>query len=899
MSLPAGDRIGSYTIVAPIGAGGMGEVYRARDSRLDRDVAIKILPPVFSQDPERLARFEREAKTLASLNHPNIAQIYGIESGAGGTAQALVMELVDGEDLSARITRGPVLLLEALAIAQQIADALEAAHERGIIHRDLKPANIKLSADGVVKVLDFGLAKAIEASDTAADPRNSPTMSMAGTRAGLILGTAAYMAPEQARGQTVDRRADIWAFGVVLFEMLSGKQAFSGETISDVLASVLKNDIDWNVLPKDLPAPVRALLRRCLNPDRKVRLRDIGEARVAIADYLGHRPDAIAAPAAASAPRLAAALRRWQIATAAVSIALLTAIGLLARPASTPPARPLRYVVTPPKGVAMQLVSRPAVSLSPDGQTLVFVGSEDGTTRLYLRGPSDFEPRPMAGTEGAGDPVFSPDGRTIAFVADSRLKTTVLDGATESLAPVNDPRGASWADANTLVYTPESIGGIFEVAITGGSPRVLTTVDEKGGERTHRWPHALPGGRWVLFTVGLVASPDNYDAARIDAVDRQSGERRPVLPGASMARYVPSGHLVFGRGGSLFAVKFDPGTLAVSGNPAGILQGVGGDSTTGAVHAAWSEDGVFAYVPGDVQGGLRQLAFVDRKGISQLLDLPPALYNDVRISPDGTRAAVAVGTSGLADIYVYTFGRGTFMRLTFTGTNATPVWSADGRDIFFTSIEKGGRITNVLKTRADVGTAGGAVATIEGRGYLKYVSRDGAWALADYTAFVGTRTDIGRIALRPDGKITPLVNARADDYASAVSPGERFVAYQSDESTRPEVYVRELAGRGARWQISNAGGEEPMWSRDGRILYYRNGGQLMAVQVDIGETFSAGTPERVFDGIYNLRSDTGISFDVHPDGARFLMARSALGGAAGSVRVITNWFTQLQALMSR
>ena len=901
MSNLAGSRLGPYDIVSALGAGGMGEVYRARDTRLDRDVAIKILPELFAADPDRLTRFEREAKTLASLNHPHIAQIFGIEqiapsSGGGAQGQssagaALVMELVEGEDLSARIARGPMPLAEALPIAQQIADALEAAHERGIIHRDLKPANIKVSADGVVKVLDFGLAKAMDGGNANADPANSPTMAMTGTVAGLILGTAGYMAPEQARGQAVDRRVDVWAFGVVLFEMLTGKQAFSGDTISDVLASVLKNDLDWNLLPKDLPGSILTLLRRCLNPDRRNRLRDVGDARIAISEYLAGKSE----PGPAAPVPIGRAPSRALLSGALGVIALIAiAAGVFAWRGRTSPESSRRFVVSPPEGVSMDVVSRPSISLSPDGWTLVFVGVENGISHLFMRGPTEFDPRKLPGTEGAGNPAFSPSGRALAFVAGNRLMVMPLEGGARALATVNNPRGLAWVDETTLVFTPESIGGVMELSVNGGTPRGLSTIDEKSGERSHRWPHVLPGGRWVLFTVGTTASPDDYDNSRIDAVDRRSGERRTVFQNASMTRFVPTGHLLFARGGSLFAVRFDAATLKVSGSPVSVVQGIGGDRTTGAAHVAWSDSGTFTYVTGDARGGQRQLAWSDLKGARQSINLLPALYNDIRISPDGTRMAVAQGTSCLADIWVYSFARGTNTRLTFTGVNATPVWSADGRDVFFVAVE--GRGTKVFKTSADGGREATALTSTDGRVYLKHVSDDASWAVVDYFAFGDARANVGRLPLRQDAKIEPLVGTRADEYAAALSPDGRFVAYQSDEGGQPEIYVRELAASAGRWQVSNAGGEEPMWSHDGRMIFYRIEGRLMRVTVATGATFTAGLPELMFDGIFNLRSDTGVSYEPHPDGKRLLMTRPADVVSSGNVRVITGWLDELRAI---
>ena len=893
MQLTEGTRLGAYEVTGSLGAGGMGEVYRARDTKLHRDVAIKVLPAHFANDRGRLARFEREAQSLAALNHPHIAQIYGVTEEPA----ALVMEFADGEDLVKRIARGPIPLTEALALATQIAAALEYAHDHGIIHRDLKPANIKLTGGDTIKVLDFGLAKAMTAdsmSGTAQDfspaIENSPTFtSPAMTQMGVLLGTAAYMAPEQARGQAVDRRADIWAFGVILFEMLSGKQAFAGDTISDVLASVLKNDLDWNALPKNLPLPVTSLLKRCLNPDRKTRLRDIGEARIAIDEYLAHPTDST--KPAPQAPR------RWQtVALVITSLALVGALVALAWRGGGADGSSVRMVITPPTGISLNVTNQLALAIAPDGWTVAFVGLENGDRVLFMRGRDDFDPRKLAGTEGGANPVFSPSGRSLAFHTTGQLKVMPIDGAPVVHAKVNDARGLSWVDETHIVYSAESIGGLFEVDLNGGTPRELTKLDGKD-ERTHRWPHVLPGGRWVLFTVGTVGSPDSYEDSRIDAVDRTTGERRVVYRGASSARYSPTGHLILTRGGSLFALRFDPATLKTSGTPVSVLQGAGGDPTTGVGHAVLSDNGTLAFAPSDRLGGLRQFVWADLKGQRQSVTLPPALYNDARISPDGTRAALIDGTSGTADIWVYAFARGTYTRITFTGRNATPVWTSDSREIYFSAMEEA-NTSRLYKTSADGGRAPQLVAFPDAprRLYLKNVSRDGTWALVDYLAYGGTRANVGKLPLKEGAKIEPLLDSPADEYSSALSPDERYVAYQSDEGNRPDVYVRPLSGAGGRWQVSNAGGEEPMWSKDGRSIYYRYEGRFMRVNIEPGSTFQSGLPTMLFDGIFNLRSDTGVSYDPHPDGDRFLMVRAADLASGGSIRLITNWTEQLRAI---
>jgi Tol biopolymer transport system component len=553
-------------------------------------------------------------------------------------------------------------------------------------------------------------------------------------------------------------------------------------------------------------------------------------------------------------------------------------------------------VVASPTGVTANVAGRPALSLAPDGWTLAFTGLDKNGTQLYLRGVGDFDPRRLPGTEGGTHPVFSPDGRMLAFLTSAHVKTMAVEGGTAtSIAPASDPRGLAWADNATLVFSPESIGGLFEISARGGARRTLTTIDEQAGERTHRWPHVLPGGRWVVFTVGTTASPDDYDGSRLDAVDRQSGERRKIFEGgASMARYAPTGHLVFARGGSLYAVRFDPVTLAVSGQPSVVLQGIGGDPTTGAAHVTWTDGGTFAYVPGDALGGMRQVVWADVKGTRQTVPLAPALYNDIRLSPSGDRVAMAQGTSGAADIWVYSFSRATYTRLTFTGVNATPLWSADGREIFFSAVDKTGRGTTIFRTSADGGREPVQMVSAEVRTYLKYISPDAKWAIVDYLGFAGARANIARLELKPGAKIEPIVETKSDEYGSAVSPNGRLLAYQADPDGRPEVYVRALDQASGRWQVSNAGGEEPMWSPDGKSIFYRFEGGLFRVPIVSTDPFEAGLPVQLFDGVYNLRSDTGISYQPHPDGTRLLMLRAADVTTASSIRIVTGWFEELR-----
>jgi Tol biopolymer transport system component len=898
MTLPPGTRLGPYEVTGALGAGGMGEVYRARDARLNRDVALKVLPRNVAGDADRLARFAREAQLLASLNHPHIASIYGLEQA--GETQALVLELVEGPTLAERIDKGALPPDEALPIARQIAEALEAAHEQGIVHRDLKPANVKLRPDGAAKVLDFGLAKAFEPASGPADTSLSPTLTARATQAGIVMGTAAYMAPEQAKGKPVDKRADIWAFGAVLFEMLTGQRLFTGETASEILAAVILKEPDLGGLPHATPPAIRHLLARCLEKDPKRRLRDIGEARLILGDPLAAGP-ATSAMGAIAAPAAAVRSFGWMIWPAlGLAVALASVLYLMVRPRAESGTPVARYDVQMPFKAALNLAARPAVALSPDGATLVFVATQEGTSRLHLRRRDQGEARPLPGTEGASHPVFSPDGRRLAFFAEGKLKKMDLDGTPVALGPVNDARGLSWLDDATLVYAPEAIGPVRMVPVAGGASQAITTLDDGKEERSHRWPEALPGGKVVLFTVGLISSPDNYDASSIDAVVVASGQRRTVLSGATMARYVEPGYLVYARAGTLYAVAFDAGNLEVRGSHVPVVQGVSADVPTGAYHFTTSTEGTLAYVPGGRQAGLRRLVWADRRGQFQPTEVTPANFNDLRLSPDGTRAAVLVGTSGSGDLWVYHATRRTFTRLTFSGNCATPAWSRDGRTIYYATVEPTGRRTVVHRVPADGSLEPEEVATVPTRAYLGTLSPDDASIVLSW-ANLGSagKTDIRRLPLNPAAEPVTVAATEFDEYGATFSPDGRWVAYQSDQSSRDEVYVRAASGTGGRWQISTEGGEEPVWSRNGTELFYRSEGRLMAVPIRTQPIFEAQTPQLLFEGVYRMRSDSGMSFDAAPGGDRFLMIRPADDqDLLAAIRIVLHWDTELRRLVS-
>jgi len=692
-----------------IGAGGMGEVYRATDTKLHREVALKILPEAFAQDRERMARFEREAQVLASLNHPNIAAIYGLEEEDG--TRALVLELVEGSTLRERIAAGSIPVDEALAIAKQIAEALEAAHEVGIIHRDVKPANVIVKEDGHVIVLDFGLAKALEGGADGGEMETSPTLSFAATRAGVILGTTSYMSPEQARGHKADRRSDIWSFGVLLFEMLSGKRLFTGDTPSDVLAQVLTTEPDWEVLNRNVPPSVRTLLRRCLTRERKNRLQAIGEARIAIEEYLAD-PDLARhlEPIATGHPRLP-----WVV-SGLLAAAFLTSLWIASR-SSADSTSPMRLSVElDSEGVELfEMAPQDGARavLSPDGNTLAFVGRATGGGRqIYVRSLDQLNATPLPGTEGGWAPFFSPDGRWLAFFTNGALKKVSLSGgAAFTIAEPPDARGGAWGPDGTIVFTPSVNTGLYRVSASGGTPVELTQPDDD--ERSHRWPWFLPGGKAVLCV--SQAQGGTYDDGNVEVVLLDTGERKVLHQGGTFPHYIssgPHGHLLFSRAATLFATPFDAERLEVIGEPTAVLEGVRSGGLNGSAQYAVSTSGTLIYARGGSFGSKLALTRADRSGVTTMLSADPAEFSDPHLSPDETLLAVTIGVGTGRNVHVFDLERGTMSRLTFDGiVNLSPIWSPDGQRIAFTSNQDGD--SNVYWTRSDSG--GGARAADDGR----------------------------------------------------------------------------------------------------------------------------------------------------------------------------------------
>jgi len=884
MPISTGTRLGSYEIVAQVGAGGMGEVYQAHDTKLGRDVAIKVLPEAFAHDADRLSRFQREAKMLASPNHPNIATIHGLEHSDG--THFLIMELVVGETLAERIKReGLVPVEEALKIAVQIAEALEAAHEKGIIHRDLKPANVKVTPEGKVKVLDFGLAKAFADDTVDSNPSQSPTLSAVATMQGVLLGTAAYMSPEQARGKVVDKRTDIWALGCVLYEMLTGKQAFQGEDITDILAAVVRAEPDWNRLPLNTPLSIRTLLRRCLQKDRALRMRDAGDARIEI-------QEALAAPATAVTSTADPAIRGWRDrlpwAAAAVLalIAITSTIGFVLR-APKPPQSLQAVRLSAEIGADASLYTDfgPAALFSPDGMRLAFLASgADQKRRIYVRSLDQSQAIALSGTENAGDAFFSPDGQWIGFFADGKLKKiSAQGGAAVTLCDAPNDRGGSWGEDGTIVFSPTNQVALSKVSSAGGTAQPLTTLDKQAGENTQRWPQVLPGGKAILFTSNTVGGTNaGFEDSDIVVYSMASGQRKTVQHGGFYARYLPSGHVVYMHEGTLFAAPFDLKRLEVTGQPKPIFEGVVSNPFYAGAQFSFSDTGNLVYIAGGVPRQNVSIYWMDREGKFQPLRETPGNYHNPAFSPDGKRLALEIDDGKRNDIWVYEWERDTLTRLTFAGEmNTYPVWTPDGQRIVYSSREKGGA-DNLWWIRADGGgnaqrltESKSAQAAGSWRPDGKVLALDQENPRTDSTIFTITIEGDEKSGWKP-GEPKPFVNSAFSEARPTFSPDGRWLAYVSNESGSFEVYVRPFPGPGGKWQISTGGGLYPKWSRNGRELFYRTeDSKIMVVTYTAsGDSFRGDKPQLWSPGQFTERGQGNYNFDLHPDGKRFAVLKA-------------------------
>jgi serine/threonine-protein kinase len=908
-TIATGDRLGPYAIVSRLGSGGMGEVYQARDASLDRHVAIKVLPSIFTSDPQRIERFEREARLLASLNHPNIATIHGIERTRG--IHALVLELVDGETLadrlcstSARSKRGGGLpLADAVSIARQIVDALEAAHEKGIVHRDLKPANVMIRRDGVVKLLDFGLAKGRMVDQDGAPPAVSPP-TRGSTDAGAIAGTASYMSPEQARGESADRRADMWAFGCVLYEMLAGRKAFGGRTTSDVLAAVLEREPDFDALPAETPDRFRRLLRRALTKDLRNRLRDVAEARLELVEGDGDVPawGAGFGTRQSTAARHAsqADMRTWRgirirlplgIGVSALAIGL-TLYATVDRPAAPKIVSRLELVPGESEplliGATSGMVGVGNIAISSDGAPTRFAYLTNGG--VAVRSIDQLEARVIEAGRGlTADLFFSRDGRWIGYIDDGLRKVSVDGGPSILLARVGAGATATWGEKTIIVA---DVNGLFKVSPNGGAPERIHGANFSRDEQP-AFPEILPDDSAVLFTVIAARTISPITAAtgpvsRIEAIDLRTGARRSVVRGGGRPRYLSSGHLVYGSGETIHAVPFDAARLEARGAPARVADG-------GASSFAVSREGTLVYRSDD-GAKRRTLVWVDRNGREGDLGAPPGDYILPRVSPDGFRVALDVGGPD-RNIWIWDVRRRVLECLTLNpAEDGWPRWSLDGRWLFFAST-RDGLVPNIYRQAADRSGSAGRVIVSERLQHPTGFAPDGRLLIGERPSDNGLG-DI--VAYSFDTRRVEPVITEGDEGAGAVSPDGRWISYESRESGQWEVYVRPYPkADGGRWKVSRNGGRQAVWSRDARELFYRDyGGALIAVPVSPGPQFLPGEQVTILPAqtIYagSGAAITSRTYDASPDGSRFLMIRIGNDNRQSSLIVVQNWFTELQ-----
>jgi eukaryotic-like serine/threonine-protein kinase len=893
-----GKTLGHYQISSQLGKGGMGEVYQAKDLTLGRDVAIKVLPEEFAKDADRVARFQREAKLLASLNHPNIAAIYGLEE-SGGTS-FLVLELVEGETLAEYIAGNAgvlpgkgaaetATLPGILKIALQIAEALEAAHEKGVIHRDLKPANIKVTADGKVKVLDFGLAKAYAGEQEQVNLSNSPTLSDAATQQGVILGTAAYMSPEQARGRPVDKRADIWAFGCVLYEMLTGQAAFQGEDVTEILAAVVKGGVNLDLLPSNLHPRVCEVITRCLQKDLNKRYSGINDARYEIDRALADSGGLLVQSETTlkSPNRL-----RTGIAWAAAALMLGAIVSGLTVWKLKPrePRHVIRLAHELPENQRFGGLFDSALAVSPDGDAIVYAT----TSGLYLRSLDSFETNLISGTEGyPGRPFFSPDGKWIGYWSekgDQLKKIAVSGGAPLTITDADSGGVLSWTADGTIMFGQPG-KGIMRVSANGGIPKPVIAEEKE----TLVNPQVLPDGKSLLY----VRAEPNPNKVMLYSL--QTGERKELFPGDS-ARYIPTGHIIYALDSSLLAIPFDLKTLSVTGGPVPLVENVvqwGGD-----LQYAVSDSGTLVYLPASTDASdRRSLVWVDRNGKEESLAAPLVNYFHPRISPDGTRVAVSCFSQQSVDTYIWNIARKTLTRLTFDPAEEDfPLWLPDGKRLAFSS-GRGGNWGIFLKSADGTGSDELLYPRKNSWDFPGCWSGDGKTLITDGTDGINLR--IGALSMEKERTLKPLLSGKYGYAQPRISPDGRWLAYTSDEPGRDEIYVRpypELDG--GKWQVSTYGGDSALWSPDGRELFYRNGDEAMVVAVRPGQAFNNDSPKTLFRGTHVAASFVPhllefSPWDIHPDGKRFLMMKDvgsagATSGGPRKINIVLNWIEELK-----
>ena len=890
MQLTPGTKLAEYEIIALVGAGGMGKVYKARDTKLGREVAIKVLPEAFAQDKERLVRFEREARLLASLNHPNIATIHDLQESDG--IRFLVMEFVPGETLAERIKRGPIPVDEALPLFKQIAEGLEAAHEKAVIHRDLKPANIKVTPEGKPKVLDFGLAKAMAGEAADQGLSESPTMTRGATEAGVLLGTAPYMSPEQARGKAVDKRTDIWAFGCCLYEALTGRTAFLGETVSDTIARIIEREPDWENLPPTTSASIQRLLQRCLQKDQNRRMRDVGEARIEIEESLSEPRDSSQVDFNKGGWKGRTVLALVVAAALLTSIAAAVAFWIFAPPPAHVQKRVTRTVVPLPPNHELYLDSISSIAISPDGEHVAYIARQGNSRQLYLRAIDELKGKAIDGTEGAIGFFFSTDSQWVGFYGGGNLmKVSTRGGAAITIAAVGgDPWGASWGPDGRIVFTLGPGSGLSQISEDGGEPKVLTIPDREQGEKTHRLPQVLPGGKAVLFTVGT-GDITSFDDASIALLSLESGDYHVIVEGGTDARYIDTGHLVYARGGSLLAVPFDLDELQAMGPPIPVIQGVASSPTEGNALFSISRDGSLLYTPGDFWGDDRRVVWVDREGRSQPLIEEKRAFLSSRLSPDGRSLALTIAAAN-DSVWVYDLTRSTLTRLTFGFGNSYPVWTPDGRRLAFRSTRAGSGRGALFWQAADGSGQPERLTTSERPQWPCSWSPDGSILALEETN-MEKGWDISVLSMDGDRTPEPFLQTDLNEAAPMFSPNGRWIAYESDESGQYQVYIRPFPSAEGKRQVSTGGGNYPVWNPNGKELFYRNGDKMMVVDVETEGELVLGTPQMLFEKPSLLEE-----YDVAPDGQHFVMIEEGESQPAPTQLILVqNWGEELKRLV--
>ncbi|MBI2428499.1 MAG: serine/threonine-protein kinase [Ignavibacteriales bacterium] len=906
-----GQTISQYNIIEKLGEGGMGVVYKAQDTKLDRFVALKFLPSHLAASEQDKSRFIQEAKSASALNHPNVCTIHDIQehTGPDGVNQLfIVMEFVDGKSLKEKKeTLGQKQILE---IGVQVAEGLAAAHERGIVHRDIKPDNIMIRKDGIVQIMDFGLAKLYTSGNVSRL-----------TKAGTTMGTMGYMSPEQVQGLDVDHRTDIFSLGVVLYELLAGASPFKGVHETAIMYEIVNVDPPpISTVKEGITPELDDIILECLEKEKDDRcqsakelakdLRKIKKStghtqsraysvlRTASHTSVAQKKDDVSSGSFVVevmnrrfdlAQPFRSSLFPWMLSVVLILSLVVVWVLLRAVPAEN---IVTKFTLDIGEDKVLDVISYPSIAISNNGRKIVFKANN----KFYLRKMDSMDPVVIPGIENCVTPFFSADDKWLGYFRNGKLEKISLSGGTPiTLADAADNRGGTWSKNGFIVYTPIALSGLFLISENGGTPKSVTVIDSSKQERTHRWPTFLPDGKHVLFTVGVISSPDYYENANIDVVDIETGERKRVLQGASTAKYITSGHLLFSRSGILYVVPFDADKLEISGQPVPAVQGVYSATTTGITNYVVSENGTLAYLPGPVEGESRKIVKIDLKGSVTILDSSAHPYIEPALSPDNKRIALAIRDAENFDIWTFDIARNTMSKLTFGGLNRTPRWSPDGKKIAYMKRTKEGM--NAIYIKPSDGS-GDEVEIFRGAGryYVNFWSSDGKYLMVDNLT-TGSQSDLLVIPLTGDKTPWRYLDSKKDEYESSISPDGKWLSYICDESGSYHIYVRSFPKKEGKWQISSDVAEEPRWSPDGKFLYYRRNSQLMAVPVSTASTFSSGLPAVLFDNFPAMNVDSGISYDITSDGKYFVTTMPVKGISFKNISVVVNWSDEIRSII--